>query len=118
MHKNLSPLARPNQATTFSLILSLWLLPVAQVIPMSTFTKLKYVPQVTCPECQSWIKETARRCPMCGQQVCHVSGDDGDGGGGGGAGGRTADDDAVEEPAGHKGRRHRAFGRLWSSATR
>lgn len=34
---------------------------------MSTFTPLKYVHHVPCSECQTWIKETAKRCPMCGQ---------------------------------------------------
>ena len=37
------------------------------VVPMSMFTSLKYVPLRTCEECASWVKETAKRCPSCGQ---------------------------------------------------
>lgn len=39
------------------------------VVPMSRPTALKWTPQRACPECQSWIKETCRRCPVCTQPV-------------------------------------------------
>lgn len=39
------------------------------VVPMSRVTALKWTPQRACPECQSWIKETCRRCPICTQPV-------------------------------------------------
>ena len=113
---------------------------------MSTFTSLKYVHHVLCPECQSWIKETARRCPMCGQltglSTVEVVGDDalGEGGGGGGGGGRAGsshkhkhantddddDDDDDNDPNDTERQRRgsssksrmRGFGKLWGSTSR
>ena len=35
------------------------------VIPMNMFTSFKYGPLVKCVECQTWIKESARKCPNC-----------------------------------------------------
>jgi hypothetical protein len=34
------------------------------VIPMSTFTSLKYVHHTLCPECQSWIKAGPYKCVL------------------------------------------------------
>jgi len=35
------------------------------VIPMNALTSFKYGPLVKCHECQSWIKESAKKCPNC-----------------------------------------------------
>lgn len=89
-------------------------------------------------ECQSWIKETARRCPMCGQPKDHA-----DGSGGGGRAHALGQDahgrahrhtphahgedepDAAEELSEVERQRHgvtknrlRSLGKLWSSAAR
>jgi hypothetical protein len=67
-----------------------------------------------------YVKETAKRCPMCGQLTGVFAG--GGGEGGGGSGHAHADDgeptELERQRRGASKGRLRGLGKLWSSATR